>query len=129
MAELRAIARQKVGSSAPAWGEGARLPDRAALALRPARRHRSRQHLAAWLERWAVKYPKLTTWVEAQIEETFTFYRLPQMHHKHLKSTNLLERFHQELKRRSLEKVVAAAIVCLGIARRCGKDSFRELKS
>jgi transposase-like protein len=45
---------------------------------------------------------KLTAWVEEQIEETFTFYRLPQTHHKHLKSTNLLERFHQELKRRSL---------------------------
>ncbi len=62
----------------------------------------ARQHLAAWLEHWQAKHPKLTTWVEEQIEETFTFYRFPQTHHKHLKSTNLLERFHQELKRRSL---------------------------
>ena len=45
---------------------------------------------------------RCTTWVEEQIEETFTFYRLPHTHHKHLKSTNLLERFNQELKRRSL---------------------------
>ena len=51
----------------------------------------ARQHLAAWLERWQAKYPKLTTWAEEQIEETFTFYRLPQTQHPHLKSTNLLE--------------------------------------
>jgi putative transposase len=34
-------------------------------------------------------------------EETFTFYRLPKEHHKHLKSTNVLERLNQELKRRT----------------------------
>ena len=51
----------------------------------------ARQHLAAWLERWQAKYPKLTTWAEEQIEETFTFYRLPQTQHPHLKSANLLE--------------------------------------
>jgi putative transposase len=35
------------------------------------------------------------------IEETLTFYRLPREHHKHLKSTNMLERINQELKRRT----------------------------
>jgi transposase-like protein len=39
--------------------------------------------------------------VENNIEETFTFYRLPKEHHKHLKSTNVLERLNQELKRRT----------------------------
>jgi len=29
--------------------------------------------------------------VEENIEETLTFYRLPREHHKHLKSTNMLE--------------------------------------
>jgi transposase-like protein len=33
--------------------------------------------------------------------QTFTFYRLPREHHKHLKSTNMLERLNQELKRRT----------------------------
>jgi hypothetical protein len=45
--------------------------------------------------------PKLCEWVENNIEETFTFYRLPKEHHKHLKSTNVLERLNQELKRRT----------------------------
>ena len=40
-------------------------------------------------------------WVEENIEETFTFYRLPREHHKHLKSTNMLERLNQEIKRRT----------------------------
>ena len=39
--------------------------------------------------------------VRLYIEETFTFYRLPKEHHKHLKSTNVLERLNQELKRRT----------------------------
>jgi putative transposase len=61
----------------------------------------ARQDLIAWLGKWQAKYPKLCEWVESTIEETFTFYRLPKEHHKHLKSTNVLERLNQELKRRT----------------------------
>ena len=61
----------------------------------------ARKDLAAWLERWQSKYPKLTNWVEESIEETWTFYRLPLPHHKHLKSTNMLERFNEEIRRRT----------------------------
>lgn len=62
----------------------------------------ARRDLAAWLKKWQGKYGKLCDWVEANIEETLSFYRLPQAHHKHLKSTNMLERLNQELKRRTL---------------------------
>jgi transposase-like protein len=61
----------------------------------------AKRDLEAWLKKWGVKYPKLCDWVEANIEETFTFYRLPRAHHKHLKSTNMLERLNEELKRRT----------------------------
>ena len=61
----------------------------------------ARRDLAAWLEKWVSKYPKLCQWVEEQIDETLTFYRLPVAHHKHLKSTNLLERLNEEIKRRT----------------------------
>jgi putative transposase len=60
-----------------------------------------RRDLAAWLGKWQVKYPKLCGWVEDNIEETLTFYRLPLAHHKHMKSTNMLERLNQEIKRRT----------------------------
>ena len=60
-----------------------------------------RRDLAAWLTRWSGKYTKLTGWVEENIDETLTFYRLPRQHHKHLKSTNMLERLNEEIKRRT----------------------------
>lgn len=61
----------------------------------------ARQDLVAWVKRWSAKYPKLCTWAEENIETTWTFYRLPREHHKHMKSTNMLERLNQELKRRT----------------------------
>ena len=51
----------------------------------------------------APRYPHLTAWVEENIEETFTYYRLPRQHHKHMKSTNMLERLNEEI-----NKVLAA---------------------
>lgn len=62
----------------------------------------ARQDLAAWLKKWGQRYGKLCQWVEDNIEETLAYYRLPQSHHKHLKSTNMLERLNEELKRRTL---------------------------
>ncbi|TSE28541.1 Transposase, Mutator family [Tepidimonas charontis] len=57
--------------------------------------------LAAWIAKWQGKYPKLVDWVESNIAETLTFYRLPRAHHKHMKSTNMLERLNEEIKRRT----------------------------
>ncbi|TIQ22133.1 MAG: IS256 family transposase, partial [Mesorhizobium sp.] len=61
-----------------------------------------KRDLAQWIAKWQAKYPKLVDWVENNIEETLSFYRLPLPHHKHMKSTNMLERLNQEIKRRTL---------------------------
>ena len=61
----------------------------------------AKRDLAAWLSKWQARYPKLCDWVEEQIEETLTYYRLPHQHHKHMKSTNMLERINEEIKRRT----------------------------
>jgi putative transposase len=61
----------------------------------------ARRDLAAWLAKWSGKYSKLTGWVEDNIDETLSFYRLPRQHHKHLKSTNMLERLNEEIRRRT----------------------------
>jgi putative transposase len=61
----------------------------------------ARADLAAWIGKWQGKYPRLVGWVEENIEETLSFYRLPRQHHKHLKSTNMLERLNEEIKRRT----------------------------
>ena len=77
-----------------------------------------RRDLAAWLSKWGGKYPKLTGWVEENIEETLTFYRLPRQHHKHLKSTNMLERLNEEIKRRThVVRIFPNAESCLRLVR------------
>lgn len=78
----------------------------------------ARRDLTAWLEKWQARYPKLCAWVEENIEETFTFYSLPRAHHKHLKSTNMLERLNQELKRRThVVRIFPNEASCLRLTR------------
>lgn len=77
-----------------------------------------RQDLARWLAKWQGKYPKLTDWVEENVEETLTYYRLPLAHHKHMKSTNMLERLNQEIKRRThVVRIFPDAASCLRLVR------------
>src|ERR1700740_518463 len=77
-----------------------------------------RRDIAAWLTKWHAKHSKLRDWVEENIEETLTYYRLPLAHHKHMKSTNMLERFNQELKRRThVVRIFPNAESCLRLVR------------
>lgn len=77
-----------------------------------------RRDIAQWLAKWQGKYPRLTNWVEDNVEETLTYYRLPLAHHKHMKSTNMLERLNQELKRRTLVvRIFPNAASCLRLTR------------
>jgi transposase-like protein len=78
----------------------------------------ARCDLAAWLTKWSTKYSKLTGWVEENIDETLTFYRLPRQHHKHLKSTNMLERLNEEIKRRThIVRIFPNGESCLRLVR------------
>jgi putative transposase len=87
----------------------------------------ARHDLSQWLERWHGKYPKLCTWVEENIEETFAFYRLPRSHHKHLKSTNLLERLNQEIKRRThVVRIFTDEACCLRLIRALAVETHEE---
>ena len=78
----------------------------------------ARRDLAAWLAKWQPRYPKLCDWVETHIEETWTYYRLPRVHHKHMKSTNMLERVNQEIRRRTqVVRIFPTAESCLHLVR------------
>jgi putative transposase len=77
-----------------------------------------RRDIALWLTKWQGKYPKLCDWVEENIEETLTYFRLPLAHHKHMKSTNMLERLNQEIKRRThVVRIFPNAESCLRLVR------------
>ena len=74
--------------------------------------------LAAWLAKWSARYPRLTAWAEENIERTLTFFRLPRQHHKHLKSTNMLERLNEEIRRRTyVVRIFPNAESCLRLVR------------
>jgi putative transposase len=78
----------------------------------------ARRDLAAWIAKWAGRYPKLVAWAEDTIEETLTFYRLPRQHHKHLKSTNMLERLNEEIRRRTyVVRIFPNSAACLRLVR------------
>jgi transposase-like protein len=72
---------------------------------------------------WEQRYPRLTDWVEETVGETLTFYRLPRQHHKHLKSSNLLARLNEEIKRRTrVVRIFPNPESCLRLVRaRCAE--------
>ena len=87
----------------------------------------ARGDLARWLLRWQERHPKLCAWVEANIDETFAFYRLPREHHKHLKSTNMLERLNQEFKRRThIVRIFTDEPCCLRLIRALAVETHEE---
>jgi len=52
---------------------------------------------------------------------TLTFYRVPRQHHKHLKSTNMLERLNEEIRRRThVVRIFPNGKSCLRRLRRIG---------
>jgi putative transposase len=53
------------------------------------------------VERWAVTHPGLAGWLEESLGDCLTFLSFPESHRRRLRTTNVLERFNQELKRRT----------------------------
>jgi putative transposase len=87
----------------------------------------AKSDLAAWLRRWQTKYAKLCDWVEQSIEETFAVYRLPVGHHKHMRSTNLLERFNEEIRRRTyVVRIFPNPDACLRLVRALAAEQHEE---
>jgi len=87
----------------------------------------ARRDLSAWLQRWQQKYPKLCNWVEENIDETLSFYKLPLQHHQHLKSTNMLERLNEEIKRRTrVVRIFPNAESCLRLIRALAIESHEN---
>jgi putative transposase len=89
----------------------------------------ARRDLAAWIAKWEARYPRLVAWAEETIEETLTFYRLPRQHHKHLKSTNMLERLNEEIRRRTyVVRIFPNAASCCRLVRALAVVIFPRLR-
>ena len=63
----------------------------------------AREVLGVWVVRWGDEkgLGRLVDWVEDHVEETLTVYRLPREHRSRMKSTNMLERYNEERRRRT----------------------------
>jgi len=56
--------------------------------------------------------------LDGGIEGALTLFRLPRQHHKHLKSTNILERLKEEIRRRTyVVRIFPNAESCLRLVR------------
>ena len=53
------------------------------------------------VDRWARSHPKLAEWLESALEDALACFAFPEAHRRRIRSTNGLERFNQELKRRT----------------------------
>jgi len=53
------------------------------------------------IEQWSSRGPAFAEWLEETIEQPLTVFQLPKGHRVRLRTTNNLEKFHQEVKRRT----------------------------
>ncbi len=61
----------------------------------------AREYIAVVAEELEERYPKVTELLDEHGEEILNVYQLPDAHRTKLRSTNMLERYNQELKRRT----------------------------
>ncbi len=65
--------------------------------------------------------------METNIEGTWTFYRFARLYHQHLKSTKLLERLNEELKRRThVIRIFSNEAICLRWVRALAVEQHEE---
>ena len=53
------------------------------------------------VQRWSASHPAVARWIEDGIEGTLAYFAFPEPHRRRIWSTNGLERFNQEIKRRT----------------------------
>jgi putative transposase len=62
---------------------------------------RAWERAGSLMEAWRSRFPDLAAWMEETIEEPLGVFTLPPSHRMRMRTTNGLERFHEELRRRS----------------------------
>ena len=61
----------------------------------------ARQRVKRLMQAWRSRFPELVAWMEQTIEQPLAVFSLPAEHRKRMRTTNGLERHHQEARRRS----------------------------
>jgi putative transposase len=63
--------------------------------------HAAGEQLGRVVRKYQKTAPKLAQWMEENVPESFSVFRLPPSHRVRLRTTNMLERLNRELKRRT----------------------------
>ena len=63
--------------------------------------HEAQRLLEKFIERYQETAPKLATWAGEALPQGFTVFSLPPSHRRRLRTTNLVERLNQEIRRRT----------------------------
>ena len=66
-----------------------------------ANRHEADRLLAQLVKDYETSAPDLSAWLDANVSEGLTVFELPSSHQRRLRTTNMLERLNQEIKRRT----------------------------
>ena len=61
----------------------------------------AKMRLKYYVEKYAQSAPELAQWMEMNLPEGLTVFELPESHRKRLRTTNMLERLHEEINRRT----------------------------
>jgi len=61
----------------------------------------SEERLQKCVEKYSKPAPRLAEWIEENIPEGLAVFALPGKHRKRMRTTNMLERLHEEIKRRT----------------------------
>jgi putative transposase len=64
-------------------------------------RHEADRRLAACVDKYRKTAPRLAEWMENNIPEGLTVFILPPAHRRYMRTTNMLERLNEEIKRRT----------------------------
>lgn len=79
------------------------------------------------VEEWRDRFPAMVEWLEDSIEEPLTVFELPETHRKRLRTTNGLERYHQENRRRSrVIRIFPNPASCLRLVSAMGMEQSEE---
>ena len=63
--------------------------------------HKAQRLLDMFVDRYQNTAPKLATWAEEALTQGFTVFSLPPAHRRRLRTTNLVERLNEEIRRRT----------------------------
>ena len=64
-------------------------------------RFEAERRLRQAVEKYAQRAPKLSSWLDTNVAESFTVFAFPETHRRRLRTSNLMERISKELKRRT----------------------------